>query len=371
MLIALLLPAVQAAREAARRMQCSNHMKQVALSAHNYHDTYNHLMPYAILPGGNDVNWFNDSGPRCNPLIAILPFIEQQAMYDGWAGATNAIRSWEGPAITKVPVYTCPSDPGANSLGKETGTRRGSIQLSLGDSSTAKQANPGNLRSLFGVITDPPTHHESGGNDHGIRVKFNPEKSGVAQEMQRLEQEAKGLVSATDGTSNTILCSEVVTVNNGTDEGKRVKGGTWNAGNNLKASSGGTNMNVTYCMNHARDPNNRQMLVGSSTAWRGGRPYDRPFNYYCFNTLMPPNGPACATGGGEYPEGGVYPPQSYHSGGVNGGLLDGAVRFISDSIDTNGLNGEAGGGAPNYSGPSVFGVWGALGSISGGDSASF
>jgi hypothetical protein len=51
-------------------------------------------------------------------------------------------------------------------------------------------------------------------------------------------------------------------------------------------------------------------------------------------------------------------------------MLDGSVRFITDSIDTNGLNGDNGGGDPDYSGRSVFGVWGALGSINGGESVS-
>jgi prepilin-type processing-associated H-X9-DG protein len=67
---------------------------------------------------------------------------------------------------------------------------------------------------------------------------------------------------------------------------------------------------------------------------------------------------------------GALPPQSFHTGGVNAGFLDGSVRFITNNIDTNGLNGSAGGGDPGHSGRSVFGVWGALGSINGGESAS-
>jgi prepilin-type processing-associated H-X9-DG protein len=109
---------------------------------------------------------------------------------------------------------------------------------------------------------------------------------------------------------------------------------------------------------------------GGNSPWRGGQSYNRKHWYLYFNTLLPPNGPACWTDGGqEHPV--FFPPQSYHSGGVNGGLLDGSVRFISDGIDTNGLNGTDGGGDPNYGGPSVFGVWGALGSISGGETPSF
>ena len=72
MLIALLLPAVQAAREAARRMQCTNHLKQMGLAVHNYHDVYNAIPPAVTgvsRAGGNFFMW-------------ILPFMEQQAIYE-------------------------------------------------------------------------------------------------------------------------------------------------------------------------------------------------------------------------------------------------------------------------------------------------
>ena len=98
--------------------------------------------------------------------------------------------------------------------------------------------------------------------------------------------------------------------------------------------------------------------------------------YVYFNTIIPPNGPGCVEGSGHDQAWGIYPPQSNHSSGVNGGLLDGSVRFVTDSIDTNGLNTsrgtnpDGGGGAATYTGPSFFGVWGALGSIAGGESAS-
>ena len=70
MLIALLLPAVQAAREAARRMQCTNNLKQIALAVHNFHDVYNVLPPATISNG------------RASLFVLLFPFIEQQALYD-------------------------------------------------------------------------------------------------------------------------------------------------------------------------------------------------------------------------------------------------------------------------------------------------
>jgi len=130
---------------------------------------------------------------------------------------------------------------------------------------------------------------------------------------------------------------------------------------------------VVWCMNEAFAPGNRTMLVeGSHSSWRGFRPFDRRVVYNYFNTIIPPNGPSCTEHDGGEQNWGIYPPQSNHPGGVNVGFIDGSVRFIPDSIDTNGLNAAngGGGGAATWTGPSVFGVWGALGSIAGGESRS-
>ena len=73
-LVALLLPAVQAARESARRMQCSNNLKQVALAMHNYHDTYQSFPPaYTVDADGNKLHSWR---------TLLLPYIEQAALYD-------------------------------------------------------------------------------------------------------------------------------------------------------------------------------------------------------------------------------------------------------------------------------------------------
>src|SRR6185295_4415493 len=99
-LVALLLPAVQAAREAARRMTCSNHLRQLGLALQNYHDTYNALPP-ARHAGGVNICW----------LVRILPYIEQgNVKYDfsqgGLAGTLNSVVT-----NTQIKILLCPSAP--------------------------------------------------------------------------------------------------------------------------------------------------------------------------------------------------------------------------------------------------------------------
>src|SRR5690606_26844299 len=76
-MVGLLLPAVQAAREAARRMQCSNNLKQYGLSLHNYHDIYKQF-----APGGTANAHPNNTNPRVGWVVRVLPQLEQQALYD-------------------------------------------------------------------------------------------------------------------------------------------------------------------------------------------------------------------------------------------------------------------------------------------------
>jgi len=105
-LIALLLPAVQQAREAARRMQCSNHLKQIALALHNHHDTFNRF-PSGYNPDSN-------SGWAWGTML--LPFIEQGAMYDQLAPDQNPLDPSDADvlALVQTPLagYICPSDSG-------------------------------------------------------------------------------------------------------------------------------------------------------------------------------------------------------------------------------------------------------------------
>ena len=113
-LIALLLPAVQAAREAARRMQCSNHLKQVALAMHVYHDTHRSLPASGYFLTDNPWGWDTIAGAH-TWIESLLPFIEQRAVYDR---LDFNVRITEGvnPSIIDglvISTLLCPSDPDA------------------------------------------------------------------------------------------------------------------------------------------------------------------------------------------------------------------------------------------------------------------
>lgn len=104
-LVALLLPAVQAAREAARRMKCQNNLKQVGLALQNYHDVFNILPPGGVST--NETSW----------TVFILPFMEQKNLYEQFnfnAGAYTSGTNQVGRnalALNKIDAYLCPSSP--------------------------------------------------------------------------------------------------------------------------------------------------------------------------------------------------------------------------------------------------------------------
>ncbi|HUY93010.1 MAG TPA: DUF1559 domain-containing protein [Pirellulales bacterium] len=103
-LIALLLPAVQAAREAARRSQCSNNLKQIGLALQNYADVYKEFPPQYLAD--------ENGKPMHSWRVLILPYMEQQALYDQY----DFNEAWDGPhnsqlAAQMPAVFRCPSDP--------------------------------------------------------------------------------------------------------------------------------------------------------------------------------------------------------------------------------------------------------------------
>lgn len=179
-LIALLLPAVQAAREAARRSQCVNNLKQLALAFHTYHDVYQ-IFP---LPGmiANQLGWSS----------SILPFIEQKAIFDqmDWSAgsytATNKIRH----ATVRIGVYLCPSG------------RTLVSQLS----SEVWNNLPCFTIHYYGVLGPMGTNPV---NNQPYRCRNLTEQFGGECDQGILWQYSSRFADIVDGTSNTILLGEL------------------------------------------------------------------------------------------------------------------------------------------------------------------
>ena len=114
-LVALLLPAVQAAREAARRMQCGNNLKQMGLALHNYHDTYKAFPFGHMFRGDFDGDPLDeDGGTGFGWATALLPFMEQKTLYDKFDHRVPISNSTASQnltlAQTHLPAFACPSD---------------------------------------------------------------------------------------------------------------------------------------------------------------------------------------------------------------------------------------------------------------------
>jgi prepilin-type N-terminal cleavage/methylation domain-containing protein/prepilin-type processing-associated H-X9-DG protein len=334
-LVALLLPAVQAAREAARRTQCINNLKQLGLANHNYHDTYGAL-PYRR---GGTCCWISgapsgiNNAQRLSPFVPLMPYYEQGAMYDQIRAGdvANGISpggpyAWAGWAVwNNAPaMLRCPSDAGGMTVAQSH-----SYAFSMGDSVTG--LNPGYTgrnRGIFGQVT-----------------RF---------------------ADIMDGTSNTIMMSERTRAL--TNSGPAVVGA-----NQVEVVLGianeiaGSSTNPQICLS-AAVTNGRYFTAGVNVKGRWGHMYtDGQAERVGFNTVLPPNAPSCSQGNNVNSDNteGLYPPSSRHPGGVNVLLADGSTRFISQTINTGNLAAP-----PVGAGQSPYGVWGALGSISGSESVS-
>lgn len=357
-LIALLLPAVQAAREAARRMQCSNNMKQFILSIHTYHDSYNALPSTRNIFYGKNMTGADVSMDHFGVGFVIMPFIEQTARYQSWTGNevlygpshadftnTANVRLQDVPFLAApAPFLACPSD--ANSSTGGTRPPAANIIVSRADHMNDLQqiddAQASRTRCL-------------------ARSAFNG-------------RSWRPLSVISDGTSNTIAASEsVIALNAGT---LNVKGGVQQlAGGGNGASFTGSGK-ILDCYN-GRDPNDSTKMKGpaNTAARRGYYGFSgRAIDTSCLTTL-PPNSPSCsvASAGNTRDCWGTFSPSSNHTGGVNCALFDGSVRFVSDTINWVSSTGLVTAGIPDHKldgGKSEFGVWGAAGTIAGGESTS-
>lgn len=337
-LAGMLLPAVQSARESARRANCANNLRQLGL-AMNMHMSLNGALPmgfglYGAPAGVMPVNTaMHGTTPvtgvgQWNGFLYTLPFIEQQGYFDRLNPARNT-NSHSPGNNPDVPTLLCPSD--FNPAAPNYGRGRKNYLLNGGDRYTwGGNASASAQRGLFGL------------------------QSGIQAAQIR------------DGMSNTLLISEGIRPTVAAD---LPAGFTCS----MCSSNQGppANDRAAQIIDHSTSPagcvsrwngngytggNLVSMVRHSGNATLFGRP-----GYTLFNTILPPNGPVCATDGFNT---GIQPPRSRHLGGVNAVLADGATRFITDTIEAGSLISEL----PTVTaGVSPYGVWGALGTRSSGE----
>jgi len=315
------------------------------LAEHNHADAFK-----KFSPASHDLRWRSslnggNSWERLSYLTTLLPYIEQNALYnliapyhlDGGRPWTtgNTSQGRPSPFQSNVATFRCPSD---------------GVQINPND------AKPTNYSCNRGDI-----YLNSG--DWEWRGAFSNGEYGQA-DFGKIK----------DGTSNTIMLSEVVIGRqNGVPLQDTILEGT--ALNSIGPVGG--QFTPALCLAQ-RGPNGT--LIGPSlqnswgdTGWGKGRRWGDSLNAFTgFFTILPPNGPTCANDNGE--ANAMPTTSSYHSGGVNSALCDGSVRFISENIDCGDLTftfPANPGNSRTYGGPSFWGVWGALGSMNGKESRPF
>ncbi|MEN6495796.1 MAG: DUF1559 domain-containing protein, partial [Thermoguttaceae bacterium] len=318
-LIALLLPAVQAAREAARRSQCTNHLKQLGLALHNYHDTFGCFPPRQGGTFESTKNWERRSG-----FVGMLPFMEQTPLYqkissplteNGTTYPAWGPPPWDGsytPWDAQVPGLLCPSVP--NNAKGATDTGRTNYMFSVGDTIN----NASNLLKTRGLF--------------------------ALRNVSKFRD-------ITDGTSNTIAMAERAV---GYGQAQRTVGG-------VAVNIASVDQNPTLCL-ATRGTNGMYQSSVSTKDWSGMRWCDGVMVYTGFNTVLPPNSPHCMYSDSWDGNWGIFNASSLHPGGANGAMADGSVRFFSETINAG--NPAL---AETTSGPSRYGVWGALGTKDGGE----
>jgi len=282
-LIGLLLPAVQKVRASAARTKCSNNLKQIGLALHNYHDT-NEKFPAGLNNAVGQDGAAYSGEDRRNWMLYTLEYLEQATVGQAVRSAptTNALYAVAPTstyAATPFAVLACPSDPNGGKQAMGSQGYHTNYAACAGETTFNGASTPLTYTTMNGI--------------------FYP-------------LSCVRMTSITDGTSNTLLVSELVMSPDVT--GHDTRGRMWN-----NARDGAVLFSTLYKPNTA-------------TADRLG---------HCQSTTAAP----CQTGSDNM----VISARSLHSGGVNVVLADGSVRFVRDSVDANvwlGLGTRAGDEVP-------------------------
>lgn len=309
-LVALLLPAVQAAREAARRMQCSNNLKQYGLALHNYHDVYK------SFPMGNaGFNIGNNWGQHESSWqYAVLPFIEQQPFYDyvgqrafnGGPGTNRQVHWNQMPDGRWTRAITfqharCPSDD--SDIHRDGDANWGSFQPSYAGSQ-GSQRNP-SADPACNTFMTPDVHYDDpqGNADHGNTYA----KSTISGMWGRILYSAMTMSDVKDGTANVIFVGEIMSQCHDHSGGGMLY---YNAMGNAHAGTAVPLNTKTTC---ARDLQECQ-----ARKWQGNTGGGAVSTCNCF----PKNNWNYSWGF-----------RSQHPGGAQFVFVDGSVHLLSTTID--------------------------------------
>jgi prepilin-type N-terminal cleavage/methylation domain-containing protein/prepilin-type processing-associated H-X9-DG protein len=242
-LVALLLPAVQAAREAARRMQCGNNVKQLCLGLQNYHDTFLYLPYGARNRSTNAPNYNSTNGYGSSWLVATLPFCEQRPLFDKIAaadssnagnhyGAGNATTGIRGAAHNaKIKYMLCPSSPLP-----ETETLGGATLVVPSYAGIMGGNNESSSNATLVVFENRVVGNAAGSS---------APNTGFSGGGMLPINEALTFAACTDGTANCIIVGECADYYYQTSGSSKIrqdpspsKGLGWLVGNNLPYQSG-------------------------------------------------------------------------------------------------------------------------------------
>jgi len=327
-LISLLLPAVQSAREAARRAQCTNNLKQLGLAVHNYHSSFDCFPAYVVFlgpAGGSSCcppsNGGNGWGWDASWLVSLLPNLEQGSLYNSFNfsisadGAPNTTVTYNG-----LSAVVCPSD----SIKQRPDYPWAPTNY------RSNYGEPGVVRLWAGTIV--------------------PNYTSTPQQWWGVDSNLAyfGMEGLTDGSSNTALFSEKLMGIGGLPANSvSVNSSQYKLRTAFPITGDWTQYNtnnVTLALSYLATCNslpgttlsNNDSNWGNGFSWALANPWNYLLNGYNHNNT--PNSLSClstADQGGEW--GGVVgiiTATSGHPGGVNLGLADGSVKFVKNSIET-------------------------------------
>lgn len=338
-MVGLLLPAVQAAREAARRMSCSNNLKQIGLAFHNFEGVRKQL-PTSLRPPFNTNGSVEQS--RVSVLTDLLPYLEQSTIYDQYNKAINwnqGINRTLG--CTPIPTLICPSNPSAGVLDTAP---PGIVPQFVPNSAASTDYSPiygiapGVFTQLLGLPSAPDLYRDpaevfAGVNPPYTYVRgFFPKNATISTGNGLQTSKGFGFNNVLDGLSNTLAVAEsagrpFVYV-------KRRRLASGNALSDTDPSSATTDrLNSGGWTRPASDI----ILFGSTADPNGVLGGTIPFNFTNGHNIRglnyTPQGIATTILGLPIATHGTGAPFSFHPGGAHFVLGDGSVRLISETID--------------------------------------